>query len=119
MKKKILAIDDEQDIRSLIKEILKDKYDVFVAKNVKEGLKIFKDKNIDLVLLDVLMPGMTAKQCIEKIFLINKKTKIAYLTVVEFSKKEINNLKKKKIEYISKPFEPENLIKEVGKILNN
>ena len=58
MKKKVLVVDDEQNIRLLLKEELTDEgYDVVLAKNGAEALEIIKEEKPDLVTLDIKMPG--------------------------------------------------------------
>lgn len=58
MKKKVLVVDDEQNIRLLLKEELTDEgYDVVLAKNGAAALEIIKEEKPDLVTLDIKMPG--------------------------------------------------------------
>ena len=58
MKNKVLIIDDEEDILSSCKNVLEDEdYDVDIAKDYDEALKIFESKKIDLVFLDVWLPN--------------------------------------------------------------
>ena len=58
MKNKVLIIDDEEDILSSCKNVLEDEdYDVDIAKDYDEDLKIFESKKIDLVFLDVWLPN--------------------------------------------------------------
>jgi len=58
VKKKVLVVDDEQNIRLLLKEELTDEgYDVVLAKNGAEALEIIKEEKPDLVTLDIKMPG--------------------------------------------------------------
>ena len=60
MKNKVLIIDDEEDILSSCKNVLEDEdYDVDIAKDYDEALKIFESKKIDLVFLDVWLPILT------------------------------------------------------------
>ena len=58
IKNKVLIIDDEEDILSSCKNVLEDEdYDVDIAKDYDEALKIFESKKIDLVFLDVWLPN--------------------------------------------------------------
>jgi CheY-like chemotaxis protein len=64
MKKKIMIVDDEPDIRYAVKDDLEDtygdKYEVITAENGKQCLEILKDNQIpDIILLDIMMPEMT------------------------------------------------------------
>ena len=92
--KKILVVDDELGIRELLRDILIDEgFEIFVAENATEARELKKNKTPDLILLDVLMPGLTTKQIVSK---ITKKIPIIFLTVVrsaEATKKDIINNK--------------------------
>ena len=59
MTKRVLVIDDEEDIRIVLKEVLQRAgFDVEVAANSSEGLESMRDRPTDLVVTDVIMPGM-------------------------------------------------------------
>lgn len=117
-KKLILLIDDEKDIRDSVGMILTSKgYDIITAKNGKDGLTKLSKKP-DLIVLDVLMPGLTTKEILEKIKEQKVKTPIILLTAVtmsEASRKEVmqNNIK----DYIMKPFVNSDFLKRVQKAL--
>lgn len=54
----ILVIDDEDSIRHLLREVLeKDKHHVLEARDGREGLELYQNNKVDLVLMDILMPG--------------------------------------------------------------
>ena len=56
----ILVVDDEEDIRKVLQEGIKHEgYECFVAGNAKEGLYVFDDKHVDLVITDIRMPGLS------------------------------------------------------------
>lgn len=56
---KIIVVDDEEDIRNVLKQVLERAgYEVQVAESGKEGLELLKDGGADLVITDVIMPGM-------------------------------------------------------------
>jgi CheY-like chemotaxis protein len=56
---KIIVIDDEEDIRTVLKQVLERAgYDVAVAESGREGLEMLQKEGADLVITDVIMPGM-------------------------------------------------------------
>ena len=68
MKKKILVVDDEQNIRTLLREELTDEgYDVLLAENGAQGLTMIKEEKPDLVTLDIRMPGEDGLSLLRKI----------------------------------------------------
>ena len=80
-KQNILIIDDEEDILSTCQSILEDEgYDVYIAKNYNEALKILEDSNINLVFLDVWLPDVDGLD-----ILSNIKEKFPSVTVIMMS----------------------------------
>jgi len=121
MKKKILIVDDEPDLVELIKVVLQQSgFDAMSAGSGVEALEKLKKTKPDLVLLDMMMPGMSGRETCEKIR-ANPKTKnlkVAFLTVARFSEvgKEVLN-KMHVSDYITKPFDNADLVRRVKKII--
>ena len=68
MSKKILVVDDEQNIRLLLKEELMDEgYDVILAENGAKAIEMIKEEKPDLVTLDIKMPGEDGLSILRKI----------------------------------------------------
>ena len=62
----ILVVDDERFYINLLVELLKDKYKLYIAKSGEQALKRIADKQPDLILLDIMMPGLDGYQtCVE------------------------------------------------------
>ncbi len=73
MKKKLLIIEDDENTRELLQmEFVDSGYEVLAVKSAFIGLEAFKENNIDLVLLDMKLPGMDGFEAIEKIMAINR-----------------------------------------------
>lgn len=116
MTKTILVVDDDSDIQKVVKSVLKKEgYAIVTASTADECLKKSKEGKIDLILLDIMMPGTSVRSIVPKI----KNTKIAYLTIVQTSDAEREYLLKQKnvVGFIQKPFELKQLIASVNKIL--
>jgi len=121
VKKKVMIVDDEESMVELVKSILeKEGFDVIIAYSGKECLEKLKKVKPDLILMDLMMPGMTGKEATRKIR-ENPKTKdlkIVFLTVARLSevgKKELEELKV--LDYITKPFDIGDLVKRVKKAM--
>jgi len=115
--KTILVVDDEPDVRDTVKMILEKKgYTVLTAVDGDDCLNMLHEKNPDLILLDIMMPGTPVKDVIKQI----ENIKIAFLSVVRTSEAEKQDLLKQKniVDFIQKPFDVNNLIKRVEVILN-
>ena len=112
MTKTILVVDDDPDVRNTIKSVLeKNKYKVITASSADECLKKLAKESVDLILLDIMMPGMAVKEAISKITGI----KIMYVTAVQMSEAERKELLKDKdiVGFIQKPFDIKDLVEKV------
>jgi len=121
MKKKIMIVDDEEGIIELLTAILEEEgYEVITAMDGKECLEKLKKVKPDLILLDMMMPGMSGREVCEKIRK-NPKTKnlkIVFLTVARFSEMGKDVLKKLNVlDYITKPFDNKDLIRRIKNIV--
>lgn len=105
-KKKVLVVDDEIYICNLIKKALEKEYDIILANNGEDALKIIHGERPDMVLMDILMPkldGYTACHQIKNDPVI-KKTPVIMLTCIGY---ELNKKLAEEIGaggYITKPF---------------
>jgi len=115
--KTILVVDDEPDVRDTIKIILEKKgYRVITAIDRGDCLDILREEKPDLILLDIMMPGMPVREVIREI----KNIKIAFLSVVRTSEAEKQDLLSQEniVDFIQKPFDIEDLIKRVEGIIH-
>ncbi len=119
--KTIMVVDDEEDTRSTIKSVLEDEgLNVVSAVNGQDCLNKLKKIKPDLILLDIMMPGLTSKEIIAAIRKKKYKPliKIIFLTVVRFAEmtqKDIMN--GDVVDFIEKPFDTPDLIKRIKKAL--
>ena len=122
IKKHILAIDDEKDILKLVQYNLeREGYQVSCAKTGEEGLEAVKAKRPDLVILDIMLPGMDGLE-VCKILRANKETKntpILMLTAKSSEVDQILGLELGAADYISKPFSVKVLLARVKNIFRH
>ncbi|MDH7517588.1 MAG: response regulator [Candidatus Thermoplasmatota archaeon] len=114
--KTILVVDDEPDVRDTIRIILEKKgYRVITAIDGEDCLSILREEKPDLILLDIMMPGIPVRDVIKEI----KNIKIAFLSVVRSSEAEKQDLLNQEniVDFIQKPFDVEDLIKRVDGII--
>lgn len=117
---KILVIDDEEDIRELlIYNLKKEGYLVLDAENGEKGLAIMRESNPDLILLDVMMPGMDGVEVCEAIRNIAgfKNTLVCFLTARSEDYSQIAGLDAGADDYVSKPIRPKVLISRINALL--
>ena len=114
--KTIMVVDDEEDNRATVKTILESNgYKVVTAVDGDDCLKKIKKKKPALILMDIMMPGTPVSLVAKEISDIP----IAYLTVVRTPDAEKESLMKASnvVDFIQKPFDIDNLIKRVKKIV--
>jgi len=114
---KIMIIDDETDLREMLNLMLqKEGFETNTAENGEEFLNKIDDFQPDLVTLDVMMPGLTTREILEKLKEKKTKPKIILLTVVRYSEDEKQRLYEMGIvDYVTKPFEVDELIDSIHK----
>ncbi|MDO5156728.1 MAG: response regulator transcription factor [Eubacteriales bacterium] len=115
---KILVVDDESRMRKLVKDfLLKNDYDVLEAQNGEEAVDIFiENKDIALIILDVMMPKMDGWQACKEIRSLSN-VPIIMLTAKTSERDELLGFELGVDEYISKPFSPKILVARVEAIL--
>jgi two-component system phosphate regulon response regulator PhoB len=127
MKKKILVVDDEMDIRIFISTLLETNgYKSLVAKDGEEGLQMVKDHNPHLIILDVMMPKESGLKMFRELRSDQTTKQIPIIMVSAVSRKtflhSIKELERyhgvslaEPQTYIEKPPEAEELINEISK----
>ena len=115
---KILVVDDESRMRKLVRDFLvKNNYDVLEAGDGEEALDIFyKQKDIALIVLDVMMPKLDGKQVCREIREVSK-VPIIMLTARADEQDELQGFQLGVDEYIAKPFSPKILVARIEAIL--
>jgi len=115
-KKKVLVIDDENDILLIIKSALHEEgYDVATANNGYDGLALAEDASPDLIILDIMMPEMDGFEVLQQLKENEKTAQIPVVILTGLSSKDkIREALNKGIDYyIVKPFEYQDLVSKV------
>ncbi len=114
MGKTILIVEDEQSIVDILSFILvKEGYDTLEALDGPTGLQLALEQNPDLVLLDLMLPGMSGFEVCEKIRAAGSTTPIVMLTAREEEDDKVRGLELGADDYITKPFKNRELIARV------
>lgn len=110
---KLLVVDDVQTNVLLLKALLsKDGYGILVANNGQEALEVIRNENPDLILLDVMMPGMDGFEVAERLKSEEYRCEIPiiFLTALDDTQSIVNGFKLGAGDFISKPFRKEELM---------
>jgi len=120
-KKKIVIVDDEPNIRLLVKRILGTDYVVLEARNGEEAINISGVEKPDLILMDIKMPVVSGMELFRQIEAMDPALtqRVMFITgdVMETTTRDF--LDKTKARHIAKPFNIEHLKKEINEILSN
>ena len=123
MSKKIVIVDDEMNMRMLLKETLEEFEDqgveLLVAENGEEAIESIKTEKPKLVILDVMMPGVDGFEVCNTIK-NELGMKDVYVLMLTADGQEFNKQKSKDVgtdDFMTKPFDPDEVIKKAAKIL--
>src|SRR6476659_4931618 len=122
MEQKLLIVDDEAHIRSLIEQTLEDLEDegvnFFTAENGEQALEIIQSENPQLVFLDVMMPKMNGMEVCRR---VKKELSInVYIVLLTAKGQELDRLKGQEVGadlYMTKPFDPEVILAKAREVL--
>ena len=118
MKKSILIVDDDKRLRELLRDYLSEKdFDIYLIEDFEEAKEILPIIKFNLIILDRMMPsgdGINLIEFIKK----NFNSPIIMLTAMDTGKNKIDGFKFGANDYLSKPFEPEELYLRINNLLN-
>lgn len=111
---RILLVEDEKGIREAVKMNLElEGYEVVTATNGADAMKRFTGQRFNLVMLDIMMPHMSGLEVCEQIRLENTDVPIVFLTAKDNTNDVVEGLKKGADDYITKPFNLEEMLLRV------
>jgi len=109
MKKRVLLIDDEARVRASLKAVLEPTYETIQAADAKEGLELFRREAPHLVLLDVILPGTDGLSVLQTLRAEDRTAQVIMLTGTKSVKTAVDAMKFGAADYLSKPFDVEEL----------
>lgn len=116
---KILIVDDNKDMRFILSNILQDAgFDITAVGDGLRAIKEVKEKSPALVLLDIRLPGKDGISVLEEIRKIDKDLLVIMLTAYADVKSAVRAMKLGAYDYITKPFNPEEIVLVVKKALH-
>jgi DNA-binding NtrC family response regulator len=108
-RRRLLIVDDEPGVRESIRLLLRDSFDVLPAASGEEGIKIAAVERPDVVLLDIVMPGLDGLATLERLKGANPALPIVILTATKTVKTAVAAIKLGAFDYIQKPFDGDEL----------
>ncbi|MBI4558013.1 MAG: sigma-54-dependent Fis family transcriptional regulator [Candidatus Hydrogenedentes bacterium] len=113
----ILAVDDEAGIRESYRFILSDKYRVLLTDKGESALRILQQSHVDLVLLDLMMPGISGMEVLAELSRRGESVPVIVITALNSVANAVAAIKQGAREYIIKPFDVDQLQRAVARTL--
>jgi len=114
----LLLVEDDIDLQKVLAQYLElSGFKVYTANHGEHGLKIFKEKHVDLCILDVMMPVMDGFELAGEIRKLDREMPVVFLTAKNQKEDRLKGLKIGADDYITKPFEAEELVLRLNNIL--
>ena len=114
-----MIVDDEPGASLSLQVILEDDYQVMAAKSGIEAIEIFRKVPVDVVLLDIHMPEMDGFEVLRHIKQIDEKADVIMISAINLAREAVDSIKLGAFDYITKPYEPENILSVVNRVIGN
>jgi two-component system chemotaxis response regulator CheY len=119
MTRTVLVVDDSSLQRTIITGALGDRFEVVgEAENGKEAVELFESTRPDLVTMDIMMPEMDGVEATGRIKSLTDETKVMMCTSVEQAEKMKEAVRAGADEYVTKPFDEDDLLDTATMLLN-
>jgi DNA-binding NtrC family response regulator len=116
---KILIVDDDKLLQASLDDILSESYDTLIAGSGEEALRLFKSRPLDLVLLDIRLPGINGIETLRRMKEIGGEAVVIMMTAYEDVKSVLSSMKMGAFDYLVKPLDIEELEVIIDKALEN
>ena len=117
---RVLVVDDEETVRILLQRILQAAgYEAVIAANGKEALSVIADGGIDVVMLDIKMPGLSGVEVLGKISADWPDLCVIMVTAVADAQTAVTAMKLGAYDYITKPFDQDEALRKIHQAVAN
>ena len=113
----ILIVDDERGVRQSFKMVLKDDYNVLLAKTGEDALAILAKTAVDMILLDIRLPDIDGIDLLQKLKEMDPNTEIIMVTAVKEIQTAVRAIKLGAYEYVIKPFSVDDVLTLIDRAL--
>jgi DNA-binding NtrC family response regulator len=117
IKAKVLVVDDEQGARDALQVILEDHYEVTTAASGHEAIAYCQSSHYDLVFLDVAMPGIDGIETLKRLRTLDEPMDVVMISASDKAEQAVQSIKLGAYDYITKPFEPDDILSAVARVL--
>ncbi len=113
----VLVVDDDAGLRESFRLILDDHYDVIEAPDGPRALELVRGTEVDLVLLDLRLPGLDGIEVLERIKALDESLEVILVTAAQTVRSAVAAMKLGAFDYVTKPFEEEEILPLVRRAL--
>ena len=117
MRPVILIVDDDPGIRESFRLILEEHYELVEAGDGRQAIEIVRTSEVDLVLLDIRLPEMDGIEVLERIKALDDQVEVILVTAVKTVRTAVAAMKLGAFDYVTKPFEEDDLLSVVRRAL--
>jgi DNA-binding NtrC family response regulator len=114
----ILVVDDDPGVRDSFRFLLEDEYEVLDVPDGMQALEILRSCQVDLVLLDVRLPGMDGLQVLEQIRAVDAELAVILVTAVTTVRTAVSAMKLGAFDYLTKPYDDEEVLSLIRRALD-
>ena len=116
--KRILLVEDEENLQHALKLNLEmENYQVHAVGDGNTAVRVFREEKFDIVILDIMIPEMDGWMVCENIRLHNSNIPVLFLSAKNTSADRVNSLRKGGDDYLTKPFDLEELLLRIKKLI--
>jgi response regulator RpfG family c-di-GMP phosphodiesterase len=102
---RLLVVDDEPEIRAVLRELLSERYECSVAASAEEALRMLQADHFTLIISDIMMPGMSGLEMIPHVNSLSPETLVVMISGVQTIESAIKALRAGAFDYVMKPFD--------------
>jgi DNA-binding NtrC family response regulator len=113
----VLVVDDDAGLRESFRLILEDEYDVIDVTDGHQALEVVRAAQVDVVLLDIRLPEMDGIEVLERIKQLEEQVEVILVTAVKTVKTAVGAMKLGAFDYVTKPFEEDELLATIRRAL--
>jgi len=118
--KTILIVDDEPNYRLILSELLKDEgYEVFTAESGESAMKVIRETDLDLVITDMLMPGISGMELLTEVKIFDPDLPVIMITAFGEVEKAVAAMQAGAFNYLTKPFNNDELLVSIKKAMDH
>ncbi len=118
IKPTILVVDDEPGARESLEVILEDEFEVLSEASGQAALDTLHRVSVNLVLLDVNMPHMDGLTVLRRIKEMDEEIDVVMISALNLARKAVDAIKLGAYDYITKPYEPEDILSTVNRVIS-